>query len=192
MTSSPRHSTSRSSSAASSTRSSTTSSAQSISSCERPVVTKATVVIVGAGIGGLTLAALLERAGIEYQIMERAVQVKPLGSALSIGPNIMYMFGQLGVLDEILANAKPFGFSTGYNEQREATRTLDYSPAENIPILVDILMRLVPVNKISYSKKILSVKQEDDHVIVRCSDNSEYQADILVGADGAYSSVRQN
>ncbi|KAG0040747.1 hypothetical protein BGZ82_010565 [Podila clonocystis] len=184
-----------------STHSSTTS--QSIpASCEKSAVTKATVIIVGSGIGGLTLAALLERAGIEYQIFERAAKVKPLGSALSIGPNIMYLFGQLGILDEILANAKPFGFSTGYNLQRQATRTLDYSPAEKIggylphiisrPILVDILLRLVPTNKISYSKKILQVKQEDSHVIIKCSDNSEYQSDILVGADGAYSSVRQN
>lgn len=60
------------------------------------------------------------------------------------------------------------------------------------PILVDILLRLVPANKISYSKKILQVKQEDDHVIIKCSDNSGYQSNILVGADGAYSSVRQN
>jgi 2-polyprenyl-6-methoxyphenol hydroxylase-like FAD-dependent oxidoreductase len=60
------------------------------------------------------------------------------------------------------------------------------------PILVDILLRLVPANKISYSKKILQVRQEDNHVVIKCSDNSEYQSDILVGADGAYSSVRQN
>ncbi|KAF9337587.1 hypothetical protein BG006_003982 [Podila minutissima] len=138
----------------SSSRESTINSTHSTSShsfpasCEKSTVTKATVIIVGSGIGGLTLAALLERAGIEYQIFERAAKVKPLGSALSIGPNIMYLFGQLGILDEILANAKPFGFSTGYNLQRQATRTLDYSPAEKI--------------------------------------------DILVGADGAYSSVRQN
>ncbi|KAF9306162.1 hypothetical protein BGZ74_007364 [Mortierella antarctica] len=198
-------STHRPSSSRESTINSTHSSTSSHSipaSCEKSTVTKATVIIVGSGIGGLTLAALLERAGIEYQIFERAAKVKPLGSALSIGPNIMYLFGQLGILDEILANAKPFGFSTGYNLQRQATRTLDYSPAEKIggflphiisrPILVDILLRLVPVNKISYSKKILQVKQEDEHVIIKCSDNSEYQSDILVGADGAYSSVRQN
>ncbi|KAG0316570.1 hypothetical protein BG000_004820, partial [Podila horticola] len=201
MSSTSRPSTSRASTI-NSTHSSSTSSQSIPASCEKSTVTKATVIIVGSGIGGLTLAALLERAGIEYQIFERAAKVKPLGSALSIGPNIMYLFGQLGILDEVLANAKPFGFSTGYNLQRQATRTLDYSPAEKIggflphiisrPILVDILLRLVPANKISYSKKILQVKQEDDHVIIKCSDNSGYQSNILVGADGAYSSVRQN
>ena len=90
------------------------------------------MIIIGSGIGGLTLAALLERAGIEYQVFERAKEVRPLGSALSIGPNVFYLFKQLGILDEILSHAKPFGFSTGYNLQRQATRTLDYSPTEKM------------------------------------------------------------
>ncbi|KAG0202796.1 hypothetical protein BGX28_004777 [Mortierella sp. GBA30] len=170
--------------------------------CINPMPTKARVIIVGAGIGGLTMAALLQRAGIEYQVFERAAEVKPLGSALSIGPNVFHLFEQIGILNEILANAKPFAFSTGYNEKREATRTLDYSPAEKIggflphiisrPILVDILLRLVPAEKITFSKKILSCKQDDEGVTIACSDNSVYQADIIVGADGAYSGVRQN
>ncbi|KAF9895990.1 hypothetical protein BX616_008391, partial [Lobosporangium transversale] len=56
----------------------------------------------------------------------------------------------------------------------------------------DILMKLVPLHKIHYSKKILSCKQDREGVIISCSDNSTYQAEIVVGADGAYSSVRQN
>lgn len=38
-----------------------------------------TVLIVGAGIGGLMLGALLERADIPYAIFERTAEVKPLG-----------------------------------------------------------------------------------------------------------------
>jgi glycine/D-amino acid oxidase-like deaminating enzyme len=38
-----------------------------------------TVIIVGAGLGGLTLAILLEKAKIEYLIFEKALEVKPLG-----------------------------------------------------------------------------------------------------------------
>ncbi|KAF8980542.1 hypothetical protein BGZ46_004025 [Entomortierella lignicola] len=172
------------------------------SPCINPNPTKARVIIVGAGIAGMTFAALMERAGIEYQVFERAAKVIPLGSALSIGANVMPLFEQLGILDEVLKNANPFSFSTGYSEDREVTRTLDYSPAETIggflphiisrPILVDIITKLVPAHKVHYSKKILTCNQDDKGVIVSCSDNSSYQADIVVGADGAYSGVRQN
>ena len=37
------------------------------------------VVIVGAGIGGLTLALLLERAGVSYVVLEKTSSIKPLG-----------------------------------------------------------------------------------------------------------------
>lgn len=39
-----------------------------------------TVIIVGAGLAGLTLAILLEKANIEYLIFEKASEVKPLGT----------------------------------------------------------------------------------------------------------------
>jgi len=37
------------------------------------------VLIAGAGLGGLMLGMVLEKAGIEYRIFERALKVKPLG-----------------------------------------------------------------------------------------------------------------
>lgn len=40
---------------------------------------KPTVLIVGAGLGGLMLGALLEKSGVPYTIFERAATVKPLG-----------------------------------------------------------------------------------------------------------------
>lgn len=39
----------------------------------------ANVMIIGAGLAGLLLAILLDKAGIPYQIYERAKEVKPLG-----------------------------------------------------------------------------------------------------------------
>ncbi|KAF9172289.1 hypothetical protein BGX20_005946 [Mortierella sp. AD010] len=41
-------------------------------------------------------------------------------------------------------------------------------------------------------KKVLRTKEHDNKVTVYCSDNTEYECSILVGADGAYSAVRQN
>lgn len=60
------------------------------------------------------------------------------------------------------------------------------------PILYDLMLRQVPTDRIHMNKKVLSTKQGGNGVILRCSDGTEYEGDILVGADGAYSAVRQN
>ncbi|KAF8978429.1 hypothetical protein BGZ46_006474, partial [Entomortierella lignicola] len=49
---------------------------------------KPKVLIVGAGLGGLTLAAILEKANIPYEIFEKASALKPLGSAIAVGPPV--------------------------------------------------------------------------------------------------------
>ncbi|KAG0085038.1 hypothetical protein BGZ93_000883 [Podila epicladia] len=60
------------------------------------------------------------------------------------------------------------------------------------PDLYDLLINSIPRERILLGKRILSSVQNRDSVMVRCSDNSSYHGDTLVGADGAYSAVRQN
>jgi len=67
---------------------------------------KLNVLIVGAGLGGLTLAILLERAGISYHVYERQTEFKVLGSAIGFWTNILPLFEQLGLLDKLMAISK--------------------------------------------------------------------------------------
>lgn len=60
------------------------------------------------------------------------------------------------------------------------------------PDLYDLLLRQIPKENIRLGKKVMSFLQNKDGVMVRCSDNSTHHGDILVGADGAYSAVRQH
>jgi 2-polyprenyl-6-methoxyphenol hydroxylase-like FAD-dependent oxidoreductase len=56
-----------------------------------------TVMIVGAGLGGLTLAILLQRAGIEYQLFEKITEIKPFGTPhLPLLPYILSTFSLHG------------------------------------------------------------------------------------------------
>ncbi|KAG9320558.1 hypothetical protein KVV02_008768 [Mortierella alpina] len=59
------------------------------------------------------------------------------------------------------------------------------------PELYDLLISKIPPEKIFMNKKILSMEQNALGVMIRCHDGSNHHGDILVGADGAYSGVRQ-
>ncbi|KAG0301903.1 hypothetical protein BGZ98_007954 [Dissophora globulifera] len=167
-----------------------------------PRPTKAKVLIVGAGIGGVVLALLFERAGISYEIFERAKKVVPLGSAISLGPNVMYLFEQLGLAEEIQAHSKDIKDSAQYNDNLELIGAHIYSHhnerygyAVNIiprSIFYEIVERRVPREKIHYGTKVLSLMQNREGVMIRTWDNQTHHGDILVGADGAYSAVRQS
>lgn len=162
---------------------------------------KPTVIIVGAGLGGLMLAALLERVDIPYLILERATSFKPLGSAMSLGGQVLPVFTQLGIAEKYQAMAKPYTFSRGISETGESLLRLDWSATKEVygypnyivarPQLYDLMLTQVPAHKILLGKRVLTISEDDERVKVQTSDNSIYEGDILVGADGAYSAVRQ-
>ncbi|KAG0354189.1 hypothetical protein BG005_006686 [Podila minutissima] len=60
------------------------------------------------------------------------------------------------------------------------------------PELYDILFNSIPRERTLLGKRVLSFTQNQKNVIIDYSDNSSYHGDLLVGADGAYSAVRQN
>ncbi|GJJ74360.1 hypothetical protein EMPS_06718 [Entomortierella parvispora] len=126
-------------------------------------------------MGGISLAIQLEKAGIPYQVFERASEMKFLV-------------------------AKECTAMDMYNEQQFEFR-LDVSPVFEMggdrcyiisrPVFHGLLMQGILKDKIFMNKKVLSMSQDRQGVRIECADKSTYDGDILVGADGAYSAVRQ-
>ncbi|KAG0337910.1 hypothetical protein BG000_004805 [Podila horticola] len=160
------------------------------------------VIIVGAGLGGVVLGALLEKAGVDFDVYERAPIVKPLGSAMAFGCNVMDLFRQLGIEEEFLRQAKPTYTLEVYNPNKELLMQFDNLEQEEKggshmyiiarPIIYDMLLRLIPAKRLHFGKKVLSILTGENGVMIRTSDGNSYEGDILVGADGAYSGVRQS
>ena len=63
------------------------------------------VIIVGAGIGGLTAALELHRVGINARIYELVEEIKPLGVGINLLPHATKVLGECGLLDAIAAAA---------------------------------------------------------------------------------------
>ncbi|KAF9972078.1 hypothetical protein BGZ73_004832 [Actinomortierella ambigua] len=160
------------------------------------------IVIVGAGLGGLMLAALLEKQNVSYVVLERATKVVPLGSGMSVGANILPVYEQLGILEQIRKISKPSKFGLVKDEQRQLIGKVDMTRYEERtgydclivprPELYDLLLTLVPAEKVLKGKKITAVHQTEHKASVECADGTLYDGDIVVGADGAYSTVRKS
>ncbi|KAI7824106.1 hypothetical protein BC939DRAFT_450581 [Gamsiella multidivaricata] len=161
-----------------------------------------TVLIVGAGLGGLVLALLLEKINIPYRIFERASTIKPLGSVLAFNANILSLVEQLGILDEVMNISKIHEEIKLFDVDKVNLGTIAVKGYKEItgydgivfsrPDLYTILLSKVPADKILFGKRVLRTETTMDDVVIHCSDSSAYRGHIVVGADGAYSSVRQN
>ncbi|KAF9172165.1 hypothetical protein BGX20_006209 [Mortierella sp. AD010] len=168
-------------------------------SCEQPRRVK--TIIVGAGICGLMTAIQLERAGMDYIVFEKAKECLPLGSALALAPACSYIFDQLGMLEDILKVSLPCHKIDYFRDNLSHVGTMDIGNAEerygykgiliSRPTFYDILLSRVPAHKIKWGKRVLGLEQNQYGVMVRIADNTTFHGDILIGADGAYSAVRQ-
>ncbi|KAF9142435.1 hypothetical protein BG015_000894 [Linnemannia schmuckeri] len=159
------------------------------------------VIIAGAGLAGLFLGILLERASIPYEIYERSADIKPLGSIMCLSANILPAFEQLGLYEELLSLSKPLRDS-GYmlTDKLEHIAQFESISPEVVgyerqlfprPELHAMLLKRIPSDKIHFAKKVSSFVQNQNGVTVTFEDNTTTQGDILVGADGAHSAVRQ-
>lgn len=157
------------------------------------------IAIIGGGLGGLTTAAVLAANGIASTVFElepdRAARTQ--GGMLDIHDDS----GQLalraaGVFDEFLRNIEVGG---------EATRILDKfgtvlqdepddgslgRPEIDRGTLRDILLGALPANTIRWGSKVTSATAVGSHREVQLADGTSVTADLLIGADGAWSRVR--
>lgn len=74
------------------------------------------VIIVGAGIGGLTLALMLNQRGIDCDIFESVREIKPLGVGINLLPHAVTELQQLGLLEALTATAVPTSALHYYNQ----------------------------------------------------------------------------
>ncbi|KAF9367894.1 hypothetical protein CPB97_005175, partial [Podila verticillata] len=143
---------------------------------------KPKVLIVGAGLGGLMLGNLLQKGGIPYDIYERAHEVKPLGSAMSLGSAVSCNFQQIGIWDEFRSIGKPYKGMELFNETLKHVATIDMSGRESIagtteyivtrPDLYNVLLRQIPKERIHLGKKVMSTLQNEQGVMIQCADDS--------------------
>ncbi|KAF9154673.1 hypothetical protein BG015_000275 [Linnemannia schmuckeri] len=150
-----------------------------------PLVTDAPprVLIAGAGLAGLFLGVLLEKAGIPYDIFERSSEIKPIGAIMSLASTVMPVLEQVDVYEDLLKISKPAGLGTFYNSKMEIISQVNPARAD-VYVPKDV--------KTDEATIFIQCCKNHEGVMLRFNDNTTIHGDILVGSDGAHSSVRQH
>ena len=155
--------------------------------------------IVGGGIGGLTAAIALRKAGWDVTVYERASEFTEVGAAVVLFPNALAALDEIGVGEQVRANSLPYssGAIRNLRGQNLVTRKIgDLAGGRDLVTihradLIDVLVRAIPAECLRTGTRVTGVGCGDHGrgEIVTDGDTARY--DLVVAADGVHSVVRQ-
>lgn len=163
------------------------------------------VLIAGGGIGGLTAAAALLRAGADVQVYEQARELKEVGAGVQLAANGTRVLYALGVGEELKAlSCEAQSKEIRHWRSGETWQLFDLGPASverygfpyftvYRPDLLAVLARAVRRAKpdaIRLGARCLGCEQDSAGVTLKM-ENEQVRGDVLIGADGVHSSIRQ-
>jgi salicylate hydroxylase/6-hydroxynicotinate 3-monooxygenase len=164
---------------------------------------KPKIAVLGAGMGGLAMAALLHRAGVDVTVFEQAKAFARVGAGIQMSPNALRVLRALDLEDHI----RRVAFQPRYWRNRTwDTGEMQYelplgAAAEErhgAPYLLGhradlhaALLSRVPPDLIALDKQLTDLKQDGNGVTLKFADRTSATADILIAADGLHSRVRQ-
>jgi 2-polyprenyl-6-methoxyphenol hydroxylase-like FAD-dependent oxidoreductase len=157
------------------------------------------IAIVGAGMGGLTVAATLRHFGMDVQVYEQAPRFARIGAGIQMMPNSMRVLRQIGIEQRLReVSFAPHSHLNRVWDTGEVTRELPMPEGlYGAPYLCmhrgdlhDALLSALPAEIIHIGKKLIGLDQTASQVTLTFADGSRARADAAIGADGVHSVVR--
>ena len=154
------------------------------------------VVVVGAGIGGLTAAIALRHVGIAATVYERASELNGLGAGVAIAPNGTRVLSELGLAEQLSAVA---GTVSRYAYRGRDGDLIDDGGARLVPHDTNrtwslhrgefqtVLSEALPAEAVQFGRRCTGAVDTADGVRVTFADGTTADADLCIGADGIHS-----
>lgn len=163
------------------------------------------IAIVGAGIGGLTLAIELRRQGVRADVYERTAELREVGAAVALSANATRLLRDRTAVGEPLAEKSADIDALIFREGRtgdEIARVIerdDYHARAGAPYygihradLQQILKGALEPDQLHLSKQCMRVEERSDAAVIHFADGDTAEADLIIGADGARSVLRKH
>ncbi len=160
----------------------------------------ARLAIIGGGIAGLTLANFLEQAQLDYQLYEAAVDYTPKGLGIWLGINAMQVMRRLGLAEAIYERATHLEALRLMDQKGGLLRQLDLSQFKTLEEQVvclsrqdlqALLLKGIPTKRLKTGKALQEIDFATQSLTLTFTDGHRSTCDLLIGADGLKSRVRQ-
>ncbi len=162
------------------------------------------VAIIGAGIGGLTLAIALVQRGFRVTVHEQAPELGELGAGLTVPPTSMRVFHALGLWERVRdITVRSTGMTFVHYQSgeilhgvpdREWTRkpdSVDQGGQTHRAQLHALLVEELNVRQpeaVALGQRLVALEQNADGVRARFENGASVESDLLVSCDGIHSS----
>ncbi len=158
------------------------------------------ILIVGGGIGGLSVAAALHTCGFAAELIERRSSWRTVGAGIAMQPNGMRVLRTLGVGTAVERSGTVIRYWDFCDDRDEVLSETDLTALWGdagpfVGIARRELQRALLAGAAAVPSRlgtsITSLRQDTDHVSVALSDGTTAAYDLVIGADGIESVVRE-
>ena len=161
------------------------------------------VLIVGAGIGGLSLALSLHQAGISARVFEAAPEVQPLGVGINLLPHAMRELSELGLAETLARHCietrelafysrhgqfifkEPRGRFAGYDWPQ-----LSIHRADLHKVLLEAVRQRLGADSVRLGYRCTKVDQDAAGVMIQFDKAEPARGKLAIGCDGIHSALR--
>lgn len=156
--------------------------------------------VIGGGIGGLSVALALRQAGMEVQVFEAVEEVKEVGAGVTIWSNAVRALQKLGLTDALQVIGRPATYRIIYNWNGELLSKIQVDQLANglgAAILMmhradlqSALLQAFGAANVQLDARCVGFTQDDKGVCAQFANGQTVEGDLLVAADGIHSALR--
>jgi salicylate hydroxylase len=160
------------------------------------------IAIVGGGLAGLAAANALRTVGLAPHVFETAPALGEIGAAVNASPQAVKALQAIGVGDKIAA----VGYASPgiYTRNMQTGEFLEFNDRKKAAArygapyysfhradLLDALASGLDRDAVHLGHRLTGVEEHDDHVALAFANGARVEAELVIGADGVRSAIRQ-